>query len=290
VNTETTTPGDSGVERRSGSEPGHRSPGSERPRGTGRYRTLVLAQVKKRLLLMYRYPVNTLSNLAVTFVLFGMVFFGGRAVAGQALTDSLGGIIVGYFLWSMATGAFSGLAWSVTRESQWGTLEQLYMSPFGYGRVMLSGIAVSVVESFAWGGAVLAFMLAITGESIHVPVGTVVVLTVFAIAPAVGIGFCFGGLALVYKRVENVFNITQFVLLGLVAAPSVDAVWVRLLPISQGSYLLTRSMQEGLRLWELPVAELALLAGTAVVYFGLGYATFQLLGRRARKQGLMGHY
>lgn len=288
MSTETTGPGESVVEGRSGSE--RRPSGPERPRNTGSYRTLVLAQVKKRVLLMYRYPVNTLSNLAVTFVLFGMIFFGGRAVAGQALTDSLGGIIVGYFLWSMANGAFSGLAWSVTRESQWGTLEQLYMSPFGYGRVMISGIAVSVVESFAWGGAVLAFMLAVTGESIHIPAGTVVVLTVFAIAPAVGIGFLFGGLALVYKRVENVFNITQFVLLGLVAAPSLDAVWVRLLPISQGSYLLSRSMREGLRLWELPVPELALLVGTAVVYFGLGYAVFQWMGRRARKQGLMGHY
>lgn len=30
-------------------------------------------------------------------------------------------------------------------------------------------------------------------------------------------------------------------------------------------------MEEGLRLWELPTGDLALLVGTAVVYVGLGY-------------------
>ncbi|QLH85001.1 ABC transporter permease [Halosimplex pelagicum] len=264
--------------------------GGERERATATLGTLLWAQLKKRLLLMYRYPLNTLTGLAMNFIFFGMVFFGGRAVAGQALTDSLGGIIVGYFLWSMALGAFSGVAQSVTKESEWGTLEQLYMSPFGYGKVMIAGVVVALFETLAWGGATLAFMLAVTGESLYLPVVTVLVLTVFAVAPAVGLGFFFGGLALLYKRVENIFNVMQFVLIGLIAAPGVGVVWVRLLPISQGSYLLTRSMQEGLRLWELPPAELGLLVGAAVVYFALGYGAFQWMGSRARRQGLMGHY
>lgn len=262
----------------------------ERERGTATLGTLLWAQAKKRLLLMYRYPLNTLTGLAMNFIFFAMVFFGGRAVAGRALTDSLGGIIVGYFLWSMALGAFSGVAQSVTKESEWGTLEQLYMSPFGYGRVMVAGVAVALLETLAWGGATLAFMLAVTGETLHLPVVTVLVLTVFSVAPAVGLGFFFGGLALLYKRVENIFNVMQFALIGLIAAPTVGVFWARLLPIAQGSYLLTRSMREGLRLWELPTAELALLVGAAVVYFGLGYGAFQWMGARARRQGLMGHY
>ncbi|WP_246022941.1 ABC transporter permease [Halosimplex halophilum] len=269
---------------------GSEATGRDGERGTATLLTLLWAQAKKRLLLMYRYPLNTLSGLAMNFIFFGMVFFGGRAVAGQALTDSLGGIIVGYFLWSMALGAFSGVARSVTKESEWGTLEQLYMSAFGYGRVMVAGVAVALLETLVWGGATLAFMLAVTGESLHLPVATVLVLTVFAVAPAVGLGFFFGGLALVYKRVENIFNIMQFALIGLIAAPTVGVFWARLLPISQGSYLLTRSMAEGIRLWQIPPADLALLVGTAVGYFALGYAAFQWFGARARRQGLMGHY
>ena len=261
-----------------------------RESGSGSYRTLLWAMAKKRALLMYRYPLNTFSGLAMTFLFFAMVFFGGQALSSRALTDSLGGIIVGYFLWSVALTSFSGLAWSVTRESQWGTLEQLYMSPFGYGRVMLAHITVRIVESFGWGAATLAFMLALTGESLHFPVETIVIITVLAIAPAIGLGFFFGGLALLYKRVENVFNVLQFVFLGLIASPSLDVFWVRLLPISQGSYLLAMSMQEGRRLWELPAGELALLVGTAVGYFAFGYGAFQWMSRRARRQGLMGQY
>jgi len=283
VSPETAGPGESAAR-------GPRAGDGERERGTATLGTLLWAQTKKRLLLMYRYPLNTLSGLAMTFLFFGMVFFGGRAVAGQALTDSLGGIIVGYFLWSMALGAFSGVARSVTQESEWGTLEQLYMSPFGYGRVMIAGIVVGLLESVAWGAATLAFMLAVTGKALYLPVATVAVLTVFAVAPAIGLGFFFGGLALLYKRVENIFNVMQFVLIGLIAAPTVGVVWLRLLPIAQGSYLLTLSMQEGIRLWEFPPTELALLAGTAVAYFGLGYAAFQRMAGRARRQGLMGHY
>jgi ABC-2 type transport system permease protein len=259
-------------------------------RGSAGYGTLLWALAKKRALLMYRYPLNTLSGLAMTFLFFGMIFVGGRTLSSRALTDSLGGIIVGYFLWSMAMTAFSGLAWSVTRESQWGTLEQLYMSPFGYGRVMFAYIVVRVLESLLWGAATLGFMLALTGESLHLPVGTIVVVTVFAIAPAVGTGYLFAGLALLYKRVENVFNVLQFVFLGLVAAPATGAFWVRLLPVSQGSYVLTVAMQDGLRLWEIPTGELALLVAAGVGYLALGYGAFRWMGTRARRQGLMGKY
>ena len=263
---------------------------SRRTRGTGSYAAVFRALARKRAMLLVRYPANTLSMLAMTFAFFAMIFFGGRAMAGQALSDSLGGIIVGYFLWTMAVTAFSGLAWNVTRESQWGTLEQLYMSPFGYGRVMVAEIVVRLLESFLWGAVTLVFMLLLTGESIRFPVATVAVATPLALAPAVGIGFAFAGLALLYKRVENAFNVLQFAFIGLIAAPSIGSAWTRVLPLSQGSYVLARAMQDGVALWELPAVDLALLGGTAAVYLGLGYGAFVYASHRARRAGLMGKY
>lgn len=258
--------------------------------GRGDHWLLVRALAKKRALLLYRYPMNTLSGLAMTFAFFTMIFVGGRAVSRAALTDSLAGIVVGYFLWSMATTAFSSVAWSITSESQWGTLEQLSMSPFGFGRVMLAHGGVRVLESFGWGAATLAFMLVLSGASLHLNVLTVGVLATLAIMPALGVGFVFGGLALLYKRIENAFQVFEFVLLGLIAAPGLGVFWARLLPISQGSYLLVKAMRNGVRLWEFPATELALLVASAVAYFALGYAVFAWASRRAREQGLMGHY
>ncbi|WP_049997038.1 ABC transporter permease [Halococcus sediminicola] len=256
----------------------------------GGFLTLVRAVAKKRALLMVRYPVNTLSQFAMTYFVFLIIFFGGQALAGAALADSIEGIIVGYMLWSASITAYAGLAWNVTRESQWGTLEQLFMSPFGFGRVIAVKTAVNVLEAFLWGIGILALMLPTTGQSLVIKPVTVLVLGTFAVAPAVGIGFVFGGLAMLYKRVENAFNLVQFVLIGLIAAPVGEYPLLKWLPLAQGSYLLGQAMTEGVRLWEFSAMELAVLVVTAVGYLGIGYLAFHRAQRRARRKGVMGHY
>ena len=267
--------------------------GRDRPAGMntdGGFLTLVRAVAKKRALLMVRYPVNTLSQFAMTYFVFLIIFFGGQALAGAALADSIEGIIVGYMLWSASITAYAGLAWNVTRESQWGTLEQLFMSPFGFGRVIAVKTAVNVLEAFLWGIGILALMLPTTGQSLVIKPVTVLVLGTFAVAPAVGIGFVFGGLAMLYKRVENAFNLVQFVLIGLIAAPVGEYPLLKWLPLAQGSYLLGQAMTEGVRLWEFSAMELAVLVVTAVGYLGIGYLAFHRAQRRARRKGVMGHY
>lgn len=252
--------------------------------------TLFWAVAKKRVLLMVRYPANTLSQFAVVYAVFLLIFFGGQAVAGAALSNTLSGIIVGYLLWTMAIGAYSGLAYSVTRESQWGTLEQLFMSPFGFGRVMAIKAVVDILEAFLWGVAILALMLLTTGESLVIEPITILVLGAFAVAPAVGIGFVFGGLAMLYKRIENAFPLLQFVLIGLIAAPVGTYPFLKWLPLAQGSHLLGRAMTSGVSLWEFPATELAVLVVTAVGYLAVGYFVFYRAQRRARRKGVMGHY
>jgi len=103
-------------------------------------------------------------------------------------------------------------------------------------------------------------------------------------------GFGFAALALLYKRVENIFQVVNFAFVGLISAPVSGVVWARLLPVSQGSYVLGLVMREGRRLWELPPTELGLLVATAIGYFVAGYVVFMWASRRAREQGLMGHY
>ena len=252
--------------------------------------TLFRAVAKKRVLLLVRYPVNTLSQFAVTYIVFLLIFFGGRAVAGAALSDTLSGLIAGYLLWTMAIVAYSGLSWNVTRESQWGTLEQLFMSPFGFGRVMAVKTVVNVLEAFFWGVGILALMVLTTGQSPVIEPVTVLVLGTLAVAPAVGIGFVFGGLALLYKRIENAFSLVQFLLIGLIAAPVGAYPLLKWLPLTQGSHLLGRAMADGVRLWEFPATELAVLVVTAVGYLAVGYFVFHRAQHRARRKGVMGQY
>lgn len=251
---------------------------------------LVSVVVRKQVMLLVRYPVNTASQFVTIYAFFLAIFLGGTAVGGAAVTDSLEGIIVGFFLWTLATIGYSGLAWGVTREAQWGTLERLYMSPHGFATVMAVKTVVNVALSFLWGGVLLVVMLVTTGRTLTVDPLTVVPLGVLTLASVVGIGFLFAGLAIVYKRIENLFQLMQFGFIGLIAAPVGSYPLLGLLPVSHGSYLIQRAMQDGVRLWEVPAWELGLLTVTAAVYLGVGLGAFTLLHRRARRLGVMGHY
>lgn len=254
--------------------------------------TLVLSRAvaRKQATLLVRYPLNTASMLVTLYVFFALVFFGGQAVAGAAIADSLSGIVVGFFLYTMTVVAYSGMSWDVTREAQWGTLEQLALSPYGLGRVMAVKSAVNVAFSALWGAIILAMMLLTTGQSLTIDVLTIIPVALLALAPAVGIGFVFGGLALVYKRIESVFQLLQFVFIGLIAAPVDQFPVLKFAPMSLGSHLLSQAMVDGVRLWELPTSDLAILVAVAVAYLGAGYVAFSALSRRARRLGVLGHY
>jgi len=251
---------------------------------------LVSVVVRKKFILLVRYPLNTATQFLTLVVLFGVIFFGGQAVVGPAITDSLGGIIVGLFIWTLAVVAFSGLSWNVTREAQWGTLERLFMSPHGFGRVMVTKTLVNVLFSFLWGTVLLLVMMAVSGEWLTVDPLTVVPLGLLTLASISGIGFLFAGLALLYKRIENVFQLVQWAFIGLIAAPVDTYAGLRLLPISHGSYLLRRAMDDGVRLWEFAPAELGLLVATSTVYLLAGYYFLSRAHLRARRKGLMGQY
>lgn len=251
---------------------------------------LVSVVFRKQLILLIRYPLNTATQFLTLAILFAVIFFGGQAVAGAAITDSLGGIIVGMFLWTLSVIAFSGLAWNVTREAQWGTLERLFLSPNGFGVVMLTKMCVNVLLSFLWGFALLFVMMVLSQEWLTIDPVTVLTIGLLTLAPVSGFGFFFAGLALLFKRIESIFQLVQFVFLALIAAPVGTYPVLKLLPLSHGSYLLRRAMEDGVRLWEFAPTELGLLVATSAGYFLIGYYFFYLAQIRSRKKGLMGQY
>lgn len=244
----------------------------------------------KQLTLMLRYPINLFSGLLTMYIFFAMIFFGGQAVAGQAVADNTEGIIVGFFLWSMAWSAFADLTWNVTREAQWGTLEQLYMTVHGFEVVMLVKSAVNVLLSFLTGALILALMMLTAQQMLVIDIVTIVPIIVLGLSSVVGLGFIFGGLAIIYKRIESVFQILTFAFVGLIGAPVDDVPALSALPLSHSSHMLQRAMQDGVFLLEFPLSDVAILLAVAVVYPLVGVAFFRFAQRRARKLGVMGHY
>jgi ABC-2 type transport system permease protein len=254
------------------------------------YRHLARAVLYREYLVFVRYPADAVGGIVVSLFFFGLLFYGGRMVAGRALTDSIEGIVVGYFLWTLAVGAYSGVSNDVQSEVQWGTLERHLATPFGFAPVVLLKGVAKVVRSFVVSGVVLAVMLVATGTTLDLDVLTVVAVAALAITSVLGLGLAAGGVALLYKRIGNWLNLLQFGFVLLVSAPAFDVRWLRFLPLAEGSALLQRAMLEGTRLWEFPPADVAVLVGVAAGYLALGYLVFRTATRRARRLGVLGDY
>ncbi|PSP28958.1 ABC transporter permease, partial [Halobacteriales archaeon QH_2_65_14] len=106
------------------------------------YYQLTKAVLYREFLLFVRYPANAIGGIIISLFFFGVLFFGGRMLAGQALDDSLEGLIVGYFLWTLSVGAYQSISNDIGSEVQWGTLERHIMTPFGFAPVaLLKGVA-----------------------------------------------------------------------------------------------------------------------------------------------------
>lgn len=254
------------------------------------YYHLARAVLYREYLIFVRYPANAIGGIVVALFFFGVLFYGGSLLAGQALTDSLEGIIVGYFLWTLSVGAYSSVSNDIGSEVQWGTLERHITTPFGFAPVALFKGVAKVIRTFLTSAVVLAAMLLLTGTRLSLDPITVVVVAGLAITSVLGLGFAAGGITVLYKRIGNWLNLLQFGFVVLISAPALDAPWTRVLPLAHGSALLQRAMVDGVRLWEFGVGELGLLVAVAVGYLLGGYVVFHYATRRARRLGVLGDY
>jgi ABC-2 type transport system permease protein len=259
------------------------------PRDAG-YLDLAKAVLYREFLIFVRYPANAVGGIVVSLFFFGLLFYGGRMIAGQALADSMAGIVVGYFLWTLSVGAYSSISNDIGSEVQWGTLERHVMTPFGFAPVaLLKGVA-KIVRTFLTSAVILFVMLVVTDTAIRIDVLTIVTVSALSIASVLGLGFAAGGVTVLYKRVGNWLNLLQFGFVVLISLPAFDLGWTRALPLAHGSALLQRAMIDGTRLWEFSAVDLGILTGTAVGYLALGYVVFQYSTRRARRLGVLGDY
>jgi ABC-2 type transport system permease protein len=197
---------------------------------------------------------------------------------------------MGFMLWSFIVFAYSDLTWDFINEAQQGTLEQLYMSPLGFGWVSISHILGWLLINFITTFGMLFAMMGITGHWLNVDFISILPLMLLTVWGVYGFGFLMGGLALVFKQVQAAFQILQFVWLGLVAAPLDQFPMLKYAPVSWGTNLIGRVMIGEQSIFDIPAGDLLFLAANSAVYFTLGFLGFKYFERVARDRGLLGHY
>jgi len=156
---------------------------------------LFKAQVKMRYIYLKRYYFDTLSMIVTMFLIFLLIFYGATALLGGTLSasgDTLEGIVVGFMVWTFALMAYGTLSWGMIEEAQQGTLEQLYMSPLGFGWVTIFRVAANFIVNALIVIVVLFLMMATTGKWLNLDFLSLTPLILLTVAGAYGIGFIMG--------------------------------------------------------------------------------------------------
>jgi ABC-2 type transport system permease protein len=254
---------------------------------------LLYGELKRTWIQFLRYPAEVVAGLIITTSVFYGLFLSARYVAGPGFSfgDRLDAIVVGYALWTLTLYIINDIAIGLQLEAETGTLEQVFLSPFGAPRVFLARAFASLALRLTLIVGIIVILMGISGSRLSFPL--VLILPLISLLMAgYGLAFIMGGCALVFKRVQQILGVFQFLLLFLLAAPVEE--WTGpmqylryLLPMLPSTGLLRDVMARDLGLnWG--SYSLALLNGLA--YLGIGILVFRCAESIGKGRGNLNGY
>lgn len=247
--------------------------------------------VRSELIDFKRYWLNATSGIVTLYAIFLLIFFGMRSfVAGPTLGDETTSLIVSYWMITLTMLAFEAAGWYLSNQAQVGTLEQLYLSPYGPGIVLFGKMVAGIVFSLIFNIPFLFMLMLTTGRWLNLDIVSMLPFVLFALLQGFGIGLGMGGLVLIHKRISGMFQVMYMAFIAFVATPPDVSPLVRLMPLNQNWRLLRNVMGDGMRLWELPLGDVAYVALQTAVILLLGFGGYKLCERYAKEHGRLGQY
>ncbi|MEO1429651.1 MAG: ABC transporter permease [Cyanobacteria bacterium J06633_8] len=254
---------------------------------------LFRAEFKRTWIEFIRYPLDQISSIIIMTILFYGMFLSVHHIAGPNIDfgHRLDTIVVSYVLWNLVTFVIQGTAFGIQIEAQTGTLEQLFLSPFGTLKVLLIRALVSLSTYFVMIIGILLLTMVLTGRYLYFPAILILPLIAVLLA-AYGLSLVMAALTILYKRVQQVVGLVQFGLLFLLALPvetwsgAFYALKI-MLPMALGAGILRDLMARNLSL-DLSLLSLAFING--IVYFIIGSLVFRWSQRKAKHQGILNGY
>ena len=254
---------------------------------------LFLAEFKRSWIQFTRYSTEAIGGIIIITAVFYGLFLSARYIAGPSLQfgNRLDAIIVGYVLWTLVVFIMSDIAGTIQIEAQTGTLEQIFLSPFSAPTVFLVRALANLMLQLMILLSILLLIITLTRSQLSFPPSLLLPLLTVLLG-AYGLAFTMGSLALLLKRVQQLFGIFQFALLSLLTVPTETwtgpvRVLSLLLPMMPGAGLLRNLMARGQMLD--PIA-FAIALGNGAAYFTLGLFLFRWAERETKRQGRLGGY
>jgi ABC-2 type transport system permease protein len=254
---------------------------------------LFLAELSRTWTLFRRYPIPNVAYATITFILFYGLFLGGKYLAGPAalMGSRLDALVVGYIVWTMSLSALADISIGLQDDMQTGTLEHIYLSPYGPTRIylmrgmarLLINVTITLMVTF-----LIMFSMGhwLQWRVLALPAALVVLVSAY------GFSMFFGGLTLLVKRLGGLLGLVQFMLLYLVLMPLEDKPLVvqvlsGLMPIAPTVALLRQVLSET---GEVQSFNVGLAVGNAVLYMVAGLLLFRKADRVMRLRGSINQF
>ncbi len=261
-----------------------------------KYCYLFKVSIEKTLKELSRYKFNTISDILVLYVLFMAMFLGVKGfgtsfgISPIDMGSNLEGFIVGYFLWTIMMMAYSDVAYGLMNDANRGTLEQLNMSGIKLSTIVtvrsLSDMLINLLIS-----TILLFIIMVTTNyKLEIKIFSILLPVFIGIFSVLGIGLIFGGLALVFKKVQSLLNIVQYFLIALVIISPENEIIYNLLPFRPAADMVFASMIGGYSLIDFSIHDYGIMICNSILYFSIGLVIFNKCVKLAKKKGLLGQY
>jgi len=252
---------------------------------------LFSANFRKEYIELKRYLPNTIALVFTFYIIFLAAFFGIMFIGDPASFDmNVQYSIVSVVFWSLTMMTMNFIGFSVITEATRGTLEQIYMSPMGVWKIMLTRIIAQFGLQFVVMVLLLFGAMLTSGQWLSLNPMTTIPIMILTMASMVGISFMIAGLAIIVKQIQAFLQIFQFVLMGLVFVPLTAVPFLAFAPFVKGVNMVRTVMMDDLTLGQLPLADYGVLVLNSVVYLILGIVVFHYCEKIAMKKGLLGQY
>lgn len=252
---------------------------------------VLTANIRKTGIEMLRYLPNTLSLVITFYAIFLAGFFGIRFIGDpESAASNIQFLIVGNAFWFLLILGISSMGWEITTEATRGTLEQLYMSPVPAWQILLSRMIGTIAINLFIVIAMVFLSMLTAGQWLHLDLGSILVLIVPTLVSMIGLGYVVAGLSLLFKQIQSLLQILQFVFLGMAFVPIAAIPLLEFAPVVKGIDMVRQVLVDGRALTDFGALDGVSLLLNAAVYFALGIAFFKLAERRAFDRGLLGQY
>lgn len=249
------------------------------------------ANLKMDFKLTIRYLPNAISEVLIFYLIFIGFFYGITLVGNPESIDyNIQMVILNYIFWFLILTVTQGLGWDISNEASQGTLEQLYITPFPFWLTIffriLSTIIINIVTI-----TVLLFAAMITSNQwLNLDLLSIVPITIVTLIGVMGIGFILAGITLVFKQVDHILQLFQFVIMAMTFVPITIAPILKYAPFMFGLHLIRDIGISNVSIINIPLNDLIFLILNSTIYFLLGLFLFKKSEKVAKQKGLFGHY